>query len=175
MAGYWQNAGGTQFPFIELGGSFFGLDSLLPSNIDAQATDVNNAGMISGFYVIPGGVNHGFLLNGTAETTIDFPSSTFTQAFGLNNVGQVSGFYVDAGGQMHGFVDGMFQSIDDPNGIGTTPVNGINDKGQVVGFYVDANGNTDGFVATPAPEPASTILFGTALAAGLVFLRKRGS
>ena len=51
-AGYWQNAGGTQFPFtVTAGGIFTPLDSLLRANTMAQATDVNNAGEVSGFFV----------------------------------------------------------------------------------------------------------------------------
>jgi hypothetical protein len=42
----------------------------------------------------------------------------------------------------------QWQSIDDPNGVGTTTVNGLNDSANLVGFYVDSAGNTDGFLAT---------------------------
>jgi probable HAF family extracellular repeat protein len=61
---------------------------------------------------------------------------------------------VDAQGLTHGFIfdDGHFQSVDDPNGVGTTLINGINDRGQIVGFFKDAAGNTDGFFATPHRE-----------------------
>jgi hypothetical protein len=58
---------------------------------------------------------------------------------------------------MHGFVltsplgpVSKWQSIDDPNGVGSTVVNGINTAGDLVGFYTDAAGNTDGMLATPA-------------------------
>ena len=57
---------------------------------------------------------------------------------------------------MHGFVltaplgpVSHWQSIDDPNGIGSTVVNGINAAGDLVGFYTDSAGNTDGMLATP--------------------------
>jgi hypothetical protein len=40
-----------------------------------------------------------------------------------------------------------FESINDPNGIGTTTINGLSDRGTIVGFYTDSTGNTDGFVA----------------------------
>lgn len=173
-AGYWQNAGGTQFPFTFDGLSFTPLDPLLPANTMAQATGVNNAGMVSGFFVDPGGVTHGFLLNGTAETTLDDPSGVFTQALGLNNKGQVVGFYMDAGGAMHGFVyaGGVFTTVNDPSGVSTTIVNGTNDLGQLVGFYV-SGANTVGFVATPTPEPASLLLMGSGLLAGLGVLRRK--
>jgi hypothetical protein len=41
------------------------------------------------------------------------------------------------------------ETVDDPNGIGTTSINGVNDKGALVGTYVDSAGNTNGFLATP--------------------------
>ena len=76
---------------------------------------------------------------------------------------------------MHGFVyaGGVFTTVDDPGGVGTTIVNGINDLGQLVGFYVDSNGNTDGFVATPTPEPASLVLLGSGMLVGLGFVRRK--
>jgi len=117
----------------------------------AQATGVNNAGNVCGFYIDAGGVNHGFLLVGTQLTTLDAPGSTFTQALGLNNKGQVVGAYMDQMGATHGFVwtkAGGFKTIDDPNGVGTTIVNGINDHGNLVGFYGTAPINS-GFIAFP--------------------------
>jgi len=44
---------------------------------------------------------------------------------------------------MHGFLlssplhRARWQTIDDPNGIGTTTINGLNDNAALVGFYVD--------------------------------------
>ena len=43
-----------------------------------------------------------------------------------------------------------WQTIDDPNGVGTTVVNGINVAGDLVGFYTDSAGNTDGMLAVPS-------------------------
>jgi hypothetical protein len=45
------------------------------------------------------------------------------------------------------YSEGVFRSISDPNGVGSTVVNGLNNTGAIVGFYTDAKGNTDGFVA----------------------------
>ena len=83
---------------------------------------------------------------------LDYPGSTGTQALGLNNKGLVVGVWTDTSGNSHGFVYTVaatsFQSVDDPNGIGTTIVNGINDNGVLVGFYGSAPLNS-GFVASP--------------------------
>jgi probable HAF family extracellular repeat protein len=119
----------------------------------AQATGINNSGNVSGFFVDAHGVNHGFVLIGGHFEILNFPASTGTQAFGLNNKGQVVGAYTDSANNTHGFVftvrTKMFQSIDDPDGIGTTVVNGINDKGFLVGFFGTAPVNS-GFVAIPS-------------------------
>jgi hypothetical protein len=80
-----------------------------------------------------------------------------TQALGINRSDQIVGSYDDASGATHGFVltsptsGATFQTIDDPQGVGSTVVNGLNDAGRLVGFFTDAGGNTDGFLAKPAP------------------------
>jgi hypothetical protein len=78
---------------------------------------------------------------------------------------------------MHGFVydevTQTYQSIDDPNGIGTTAINGINDNGQLVGFYVDANNNTDGLVTSATPEPGYLALVATAFLGCIALNRRR--
>src|SRR5271165_2034680 len=147
-----QNNSTPDFPYIynEFGGVFEVLT--IPGAVGgAQATGINNSQQICGFYVDSQGTNHGFLLNFGLFLTLDAPGSIFTQALGLNNNGQVVGDYMDQGGNTHGFVwtkAGGFQTIDNPNGIGTTVVNGINDKGVLVGFYGTSPINS-GFVAFP--------------------------
>jgi hypothetical protein len=42
-----------------------------------------------------------------------------------------------------------FETVNDPNGVGSTTINGVNDRGVLVGFYTDSSGNTDGLVARP--------------------------
>ena len=156
-AGYYStkaDGSGPDTPYIydELGGVFEGL--VIPNAVTAQATGINNSGNTCGFYVNAGGVNRGWLLVGGHYTVLNYPGSTGTQALGLNNNGSVVGFYTDTSGGSHGFVYNVsskaFQSIDDPNGVGTTIVNGINDTGVLVGFYGTAPVNS-GFVASPAP------------------------
>lgn len=171
-----------QMAFTEKGGTFTYLNSSLPAGIlDSQATDVNNSGWVSGFYVDGSGASHGFLLEGSTEITLNFPGATETSALGLNNTGYVDGFYMDAAGNTFGFIyniaTGTYQQISDPFAAepGGTTVNGINNQDQLVGFYMDAAGNTDGFVATPTPEPAALLLIGTGLLGITLMLRKRRS
>jgi len=161
-AGYWTDASGNFHPFTWVSGTFTPI--AVPGSVSAQATDVNNAGSVVGF-----SGSEGFLDVAGVFTFLQFPGATATVADGLNNNGQVVGSYMDAAGNTHGFIydisTGTYQEVDDPNAVGPagTVINGINDQGQMVGFYTDANGNTDGLVATATPEPASLLLFGTAL------------
>ncbi len=157
-AGYYSMSIGNttpDFPYIydENGGVFEVL--IIPGAVGgAQATGINNRHQICGFYIDSKMVNHGFWLNQGTFLKLDFPGSTFTQALGLNNFGQIVGVYMDTGGASHGFIynslalNNRWQSIDDPNGIGTTVVNGINDRDQLVGFWGTPPTNT-GFFAKP--------------------------
>ena len=85
-------------------------------------------------------------------TKASVPGATTTSAGGINNSGMSVGSYTDSAGNSHGFVykeeAKSFQSVDDPDGVGTTVVNGINDKGDLVGFF-DSAPIKSGFIATP--------------------------
>jgi hypothetical protein len=119
------------------------------------ATGINKRGDIVGVSTTSG-VTSSWLLVGGRLTSFQFPGGSDTQAFGVNNSDEIVGSYLDGSGVMHGFTltdptgpHSVWQSIDDPNGIGSTVVNGINSAGDLVGFYTDAAGNTDGMLATP--------------------------
>jgi hypothetical protein len=121
--------------------------------VSVTATGINNNGDVSGFYSTASGRTVSFLKRGRKFTTFSFPRSTNTMALGVNSAEEVAGVYADSAGKMHGFLaknvgrDARFQSIDDPNGVGTSTVNGLNDRGDLVGFYVDGAGNTNGMLA----------------------------
>ena len=141
----------TAYVYDEFGGVFEAF--AIPGSVSAQATGINNASSVFGFYVDANGVNHGWLQVQGHFTVLDYPGSTGTQALGLNNKGLVVGVYTDNSGNSHGFVytvaTSSFQPVDDPDGLGTTVVNGINDNDVLVGFYGTAPLNS-GFVASPA-------------------------
>ncbi|HEX3348142.1 MAG TPA: PEP-CTERM sorting domain-containing protein [Acetobacteraceae bacterium] len=152
--------------------TFTSINALLPANFNSQATGVNDAGTVVGFYQNDAaGDFSAFSDSAGIITSFQYPGSTSTQALGIDDQGWIVGDYL-SGGVMHGFVDigGAFGTIDPPGSTATT-ANGINDAGKVVGFYLDPNGNTIGFESL-VPEPASLLLFGAGLA-GLAVVRRR--
>ncbi len=130
-----------------------------PSSPGASLTAaaINESGQVAGFYTNPATENtDGFLLihrDGFRDLAV--PGASSTMALGVNDRDEVVGVYQVGTGSsavMHGFTwtaESGFQTVDDPNGVGTTTINGLNDQGQLVGFYVDSAGNTDGLLATP--------------------------
>ena len=130
----------------------------IPGAVSAVATGINGTGDIVGFATGSAGDTFSWLLRhgSLALTTYQFPGGSGTQAFGVNGTDEIVGSYLDGSGVMHGFTlkaplgpVSHWQSIDDPNGVGSTLVNGINANGDLVGFYTDAAGNTDGMLARP--------------------------
>ncbi|HEY1920187.1 MAG TPA: hypothetical protein VGH27_31835 [Streptosporangiaceae bacterium] len=130
--------------------------ALKAPGVSVTATAINTNGFIVGF-ATKAGVTSSWLRTSSGQlTSFQFPGGSDTQAFGINIHGEIVGSYLDGAGVMHGFTlknplgpVSHWQSIDDPNGIGSTLINGINDAGDLVGFYTDAAGNTDGMLATP--------------------------
>jgi probable HAF family extracellular repeat protein len=128
----------------------------IPGDVSTTATGINNNGDVVGFGTDAAGNTTSWLLHDGQLTTYQFPNGSDTEAFGVNSHDEIVGSYLDGSGVMHGFTlkaplgpVSHWQSIDDPNGVGSTLVNGVNAAGDLVGFYTDSAGNTDGMLATP--------------------------
>jgi hypothetical protein len=128
----------------------------IPGDVSTQATGINNLGDIVGFGTDAAGATTSWLLHNGHLTAYQHPGGSDTQAFGINDHDEIVGTYLDGAGVLHGFTlksplgpVSRWQTIDDPNGVGSTVVNGVNNTGDLAGFYTDAAGNTDGMLATP--------------------------
>ncbi|HEY3912383.1 MAG TPA: PEP-CTERM sorting domain-containing protein [Stellaceae bacterium] len=163
--GFWINAAGTNFGFVDQSGTF---TSVTNPNTGTgtvnQLLGVNNNNIAVGFFTDGTAATHGYTYNiGTMafSANIDDPNGVgTTTATAINNAGEIAGFYVDGAGNTHGFLDtnGMFMTIDDPNGNGTnTMLLGLNNAGQAVGSFVDANGETQGLLYNIAANTFQTI------------------
>ena len=154
--GFYIDTAGAMHGYVYgIAGGFFSLNIDDPNGVGTTtAAAINNRDQIAGFYVDTAtGVTHGFFESGGVFKTIDAPGVTATSLLGLNNFGIAVGFDSDTAMQMHGIICNVVtakcQTLDDPNGIGTTTFDGLNDLGQIVGFYVNGQGNTIGLLATP--------------------------
>jgi hypothetical protein len=127
----------------------------IPGDVSATAAGINNDGDIVGFGTDKAGNTTSWLLHNGHLTAYQFPGGSDTQAFGVNDHDEIVGTYLDGQGVMHGFTlksplgpVSHWQSIDDPNGVGTTTVNGVNNAGKLVGFYFVGK-ICHGMLATP--------------------------
>ncbi len=150
-AGYYQYGPDNAPVFVPYVRQADGSFTLLPV-VNAQATSLNDHGLVGGFFMDQAGNAHGFLWHPGSLKTIDFHGATATQILGVNNLGEAVGTYTDRKKVTHGFTynthTGAFAKVDAP-GSTATVVNGVNRLGWLVGFYTAANGDTIGFVAQP--------------------------
>ena len=143
--GYSYNIATHQYELVKVSGD---------TNVTAAA--INNLGDIAGIATNAAGTTEGFLKLPSGKVVhLEVPGSTTTQALGVNDGDEVVGDYTVGTGSSAtttGFIwsPGFgFESINDPDGVGSTTINGVNDRGTLVGFYTDSAGNTDGLVARP--------------------------
>jgi hypothetical protein len=124
----------------------------VPGAVKTVARAINNNGVVSGWFVDPEGVYHGFLRDPLgALTTFDAPGAGTNAGQGtmdalINSNGRVTGYFVDnTGGPSHGFVRnpaGSTATFDAPEagthvGQGTVALS-VNAVGAVMGLYIDS-------------------------------------
>jgi probable HAF family extracellular repeat protein len=123
------------------------LPDAAPGAFLTEATGINNAGVIVGFFVDGDGQAHGFVLRDGKYATYDYPGATRTLFTRINDRGQIVGIWAAADGRRHGFLlqEGALRSIDVPGAIHTR-CTGLNNWGEIVGWYVDADLIAHGFL-----------------------------
>jgi hypothetical protein len=98
----------------------------------------NGAGANAGFYqdsAYPGRI-HGFLLQGSNFTTVNYPKAPNTWLFDVNQMGASVGSFSANGFMVKGFVlvNNKYTTIAYPNAQVTYAL-GINDNSEIVGYY----------------------------------------
>ena len=73
-----------------------------PAN--STATDINNAGVVVGYYQYTPSVSHAFLNRGKGLVDLGTLKGTASIAVAINDKGQVLGHWTTAGGQQRGFI-----------------------------------------------------------------------
>lgn len=158
-------SGGVDHGFLLSNGQFYSIDP--PGSVDTQCHGINAAGQIVGRFWdykndgIGGGYGHrqehGFILNGGAYQTIDYPDSATTDAWKITDSGSVIGDWsslsaVKAGGtinnlRVHGYtLTGDSYASDDVPGAENTSDRDGNSSRQIVGTYSDKRNVEHGFV-----------------------------
>jgi probable HAF family extracellular repeat protein len=116
-------------------------------------TDLNNEGVMAGFYLDDplgplGSPSSGFVrLPDGSFSLFTYPGAYSTFPYGVNDKGQIAGTFQNDDGSYHGFVrhaDLSFEVIEFPSGC-CTQVTGINNRGEVIGTWNDG-GNQRGFL-----------------------------
>jgi hypothetical protein len=120
--------------FLFRSGVFTQVDVPIPNTEGTFAFGINNNGQITGiFYDIGGARAHGFVLNGLAVESFDFPGALNTNVTGINDAGEIVGA---ADGKAFLRRGTQFDVISVPNSF-ITKVYGINAAEQMVGAYSD--------------------------------------
>jgi hypothetical protein len=159
VAGFYQSdklGDATGFVYNATTGNF--TDITMAGATSLTATDINNKGVISGFFTA-GGNTDGFVdVNGTFTVLTGPAGASNVNALGLNDQGLVVGSYQASGGNIDGFVynmaNGTYTTVVDPSATTQTVINGINDQGQMVGFYLDSSNHIEGMAINPGPQAA---------------------
>ena len=131
-AGFYNDASGNSHGYTldTLTGAFTPVVDPSVTTTSLQATAINNADDIAGFFTA-GGKTSGFVDISEVFTTLNAPKAASTQAFGINNKSQVVGVSMGAGGKTFGFLYNIntktYRFFSDPSGVGATFFNGIND------------------------------------------------
>jgi probable HAF family extracellular repeat protein len=118
VVGSYAGSTGSSVGFLYEGGEY--TDIRGPGDaIGSNATGINDAGAIVGFYTDSSNLTHGFLLTEDGYTTLDVPGASATSATGINDKGMVVVFWLDSKGayesSIYDIKTGSYTTIDVPN------------------------------------------------------------
>jgi uncharacterized membrane protein len=107
--------------------------------------DINEAGVVVGYYQVSPTVNHAFLNRGKGLVDLGAYQGTSSNAVAINDKGQILGHWQTRAGQVRGYIYdcGKFRDIGVISEVGTTWT-GINNAG-----YASANDGNNGFLRAP--------------------------
>jgi hypothetical protein len=110
IVGGYREDGGPNRLFTLSGATFTAFDLPGVQPVTQDNGGVNRWGAIVGAYCDAAPCDlgkvgsHGFLLQGSSTTTIDYPGAIATSALGINLHGDITGGFTDAGGANHGYI-----------------------------------------------------------------------
>jgi uncharacterized membrane protein len=117
--------------------SYMFTDIDVPGFSYTVAYDINDEGVIVGYYFEMFVGIRGFLYDGTDYITLSVPGAPFGYARGINNTGEIVGTYF-SGGTAHGYLyDGTTYTTIDVPGARDSYASGINDNGYIVGSTIN--------------------------------------
>jgi len=138
FVGDYINSSGVRTGFLGKNGHYLSDITLDIKGITStDPRQINDHGIVGGSYIDSGGIQHGFILDGSNLTTFDYPGAIgVTAPEGINNKNQVTGLWQDSSATRHGFLfdsaTGDFTEIG-PNDGDAHEAWGINNKGMISG------------------------------------------
>jgi uncharacterized membrane protein len=163
--GFWADAAGNDFGFVEHDGTFTNVVDPLGKNAAGgmtteQLLGVNDHDKAVGFWTDGEGNNHGFTYDVGSKSfdEVNIKGFASTTAAAINNKGDIAGF-VSNGGADEGFIkDGnKVELLKGPKGAVSVMALGINNEKQVVGSYTDGTGQMHGFLFDERSKSYTTI------------------
>jgi len=146
VVGAYTNSAGNSVGFLYKNGKFKDIPG--PSGATAaSASSINDKGVIVGYYVDSGGVQHGFRLTGTTYKTLDVPGAIGTGADGINNKGNMVLFWVDSNGNGESSISynggKTYKTINVPDAV-YSAASDLNNECDVAYEWVDSSGGVHG-------------------------------
>lgn len=128
---------GAQYQFVTIG---------VPGSDNAQAWGINNARLVTGWYLDSSSNAHGFVWQNGALQTVDYPGAVYTYLWQTNNQGVAIGYYGDGTTEhavTYSVSSGTWTALPDIPGSSENEGYGINDAGVAVGNTYSADFSTN--------------------------------